>query len=197
MYRIPQAMIKQKRATAIIIADKPKWENWLGTVPSFGLPFTAKENMEVAALSDETGGKIFSADTIEELADIMNATGVATYMVDKENLVREFNEYNTAIAEGRGASLEVSRALVTQEALIEPPFYAYPVRPGIYATWGGVAINTRAQALDKNNKPIPGLYVCAPTAGGIMREIYTGAICMAGTTGWWAGNAIAEDIVLL
>lgn len=193
VYRVHQHMVRQKRSTAIMIADNASWQTWLKSTPSYGLPDTAESNFAEAILSEKTGGALFSADTIEELADKLNETNIATYMINKENLVKTFNEYNAALAQGSGASLDIPRA-GELKPLTEPPFYAYPIRPAIYSTWGGIAINERAQVLDKNDHPIKGLYAAAPAAGGIMREIYTGAVAMSGTSGWWAANAIVEDI---
>jgi fumarate reductase flavoprotein subunit len=47
------------------------------------------------------------------------------------------------------------------------PFIAIGVRPGVHYTMGGLAINTKAQVLDKNGKPIPGLYAGGEVTGGV------------------------------
>ncbi|MDR0514115.1 MAG: FAD-dependent oxidoreductase [Coriobacteriaceae bacterium] len=197
IYRLPQATIKQKRSTGIMVMDGPTWDAWQKTPGNFGLPMTVKEQFEKIILpQDKVGGMVYSGDTLEELADKMDASGIATHMVNKENLLHTVAEYNAAIEAGKGPSLEVPR-YGEHKPITTPPFYAYPTRPAIYATWGGVQINARSQVLDKNNQPITGLYCCAPTAGGIMREIYSGSIGAAGTTGMWAGNAIVKDITSL
>ena len=51
-----------------------------------------------------------------------------------------------------------------------------------------------ACVLGKSMRPIPGLYACAPTAGGIMREACTVAVATADTTGMWAGESIAAEL---
>ena len=38
------------------------------------------------------------------------------------------------------------------------PYYGVKIEPAVHATLGGIAINTKAQALDKNGVPIKGLY---------------------------------------
>lgn len=193
-YRLPQATIKQKRATGIMLCDSVVWKDWLATQGTYGLAgVTAEQQFDETICSEEVGGRVFSADTLEELADQMNASGIATYYVHKANLVKTVEEYNAAIEAGTGADLEIPRS-GDHAPLNTPPYYAYPTRPAIYATWGGVDINTRAQVLDINKHPIPGLYCCAPAAGGIMREVYTGAVGTAGVTGFWAGQSVVEDL---
>ena len=192
-YRQAQAVIKQKRATGIMLCDDPTWQEWLETEGNYGLSHTVRQQLEEIILTDKIGGAVFEADTLEELADKMNATGVATYMVNKGALVRTVAEYNAAAEAGEADLLDVPRA-GGAAPLATPPFHAFPTRVAIYATWGGVAIDTHARVLDKNMRPIPGLYACAPTAGGIMREVYTGAVATAGTTGMWAGESIAAEL---
>ena len=50
---------------------------------------------------------------------------------------------------------------------VKPPFYATPRAPSIHHTMGGLQISTNAQVLDKNGKPIPGLYAAGEVTGGI------------------------------
>lgn len=195
-YRPIQAVSRQKRSTVVLVCDKPAWDAWTG-MSADGAYFTIGDQIEKVLCGDKVGGKVYTADTLEDLADQLEASGIATHMMNKGAFLKTMAEYNAAVEAGEGASLDVPRKLGSQHAITEPPFYAFPCRPAIYATWGGVAINTRAQVLDINREVIPGLYAAFPTAGGVMREIYTGAVGMAGVTGWWAGKAVAEDLANL
>lgn len=51
--------------------------------------------------------------------------------------------------------------------IIKPPFYATPRAPSIHHTMGGLMISPNAQVLDKNGKPIPGLFATGEVTGGI------------------------------
>jgi fumarate reductase flavoprotein subunit len=51
--------------------------------------------------------------------------------------------------------------------LNKPNFCSIEIWPGVHYTMGGIKINEQAQALDKGNKPIPGLYAAGEVTGGV------------------------------
>jgi succinate dehydrogenase/fumarate reductase flavoprotein subunit len=56
---------------------------------------------------------------------------------------------------------------------------------------GGVLVNGRSEALNRDEKPIPGLYAAGDTIGGLMggnRGGYTGGLMQAVVTGILAGE---------
>ncbi len=55
-----------------------------------------------------------------------------------------------------------------------PPFRAYPVTGGITFTYGGLKISEKNNVLNKENKPINGLYACGELVGGIFLNGYPG-----------------------
>ena len=52
-------------------------------------------------------------------------------------------------------------------SITEPPFYALKWGPALLNVHGGMIIDTNMRILDKDNKPIPGLYAIGNTAGGL------------------------------
>ena len=75
------------------------------------------------------------------------------------------------------------------------PFYAVPINLGDLGTKGGLKTNARAQVLDGNNQPIPGLYAAGNNAGSPFGNLYPGAggtIGPAATFGFVAASDIAE-----
>lgn len=56
--------------------------------------------------------------------------------------------------------------------LDRPPFVAYPVTCGITFTYGGVKIDERAQVLDTEGVPMPGLYATGEITGGFFFHNY-------------------------
>lgn len=64
--------------------------------------------------------------------------------------------------------------------IVKPPFYGFPIVCGVTFTFGGIAINERAQVLDKYNVPIPGLYACGEMVGLFHHNYPGGAGLVAG-----------------
>jgi tricarballylate dehydrogenase len=78
-----------------------------------------------------------------------------------------------------------------------PPFFAYPLRPGITFTYLGVAVNERAQVLLQDDTPIPNLFAAGEImAGNILGQGYLAGFGMAiGTTfGRIAGSQAARHV---
>lgn len=101
-------------------------------------------------------GRIYKADS---LADLAKQLGMPA---DKlEATVSEFNKMVEAKKDPKFGRKLFDRPIV------KPPFYATPRAPSIHHTMGGLQISTNAQVLDKNGKPIPGLYAAGEVTGGI------------------------------
>ena len=101
-------------------------------------------------------GRIYKADS---LADLAKQLGMPA---DKlEATVAEFNKMVEAKNDPKFGRKLFDRPIV------KPPFYATPRAPSIHHTMGGLQISTNAQVLDKNGKPIPGLYAAGEVTGGI------------------------------
>jgi len=49
----------------------------------------------------------------------------------------------------------------------QAPFYAMRSWPKVHHCMGGVQINTKAQVIGLNNKPVKGLYAAGEAAGGV------------------------------
>ena len=139
------------------------------------------------------------AGTIEDLARKLE--------IDPRGLVRtisEFNaavgpgEFNPAVLDGKG-----TRGLVPPKSnwalpLDAPPFVGYAVTCGITFTFGGVRVTTRAQVLDTEDRPIPGLHAAGELVGGLFYENYPGGTgLMAGAVfGRLAGEQAARYVAL-
>ena len=108
-------------------------------------------------------GRIYKADS---LADLAKQLGMPA---DKlEATVAEFNKMVEAKNDPKFGRKLFDRPIV------KPPFYATPRAPSIHHTMGGLQISTNAQVLDKNGKPIPGLYAAGEVTGGIHVSIRLG-----------------------
>lgn len=101
-------------------------------------------------------GRIYKADSLADLAKQLSMPA------DKlEATVAEFNKMVEAKKDPKFGRKLFDRPIV------KPPFYATPRAPSIHHTMGGLQISTNAQVLDKNGKPIPGLYAAGEVTGGI------------------------------
>jgi fumarate reductase flavoprotein subunit len=67
-------------------------------------------------------------------------------------------------------------------AIKTPKFYAIGVQPGIHYTMGGLKIDEQTRVIDKDGKPIPGLYAAGEVTGGVHGANRLG------------GNSISETI---
>jgi tricarballylate dehydrogenase len=54
------------------------------------------------------------------------------------------------------------------------PFFAFPIMSGNCFTFGGLKVNTDAQVLDNDGKPMQGLYAAGETVG-LYHQVYTGS----------------------
>ena len=77
----------------------------------------------------------------------------------------------------------------------KPPFYGYPLRPGITFTYMGVAVNDRAQVLMRDGKPAANLFAAGEImAGNVLGQGYLAGIGMTigGVFGRIAGAEAAR-----
>lgn len=74
------------------------------------------------------------------------------------------------------------------------PLYAISVRPGLQSTLGGLATDTTTRVLDKNDKPIAGLYAVGEVTGGLFgaRRLEGSSLTASVVFGRIAGRNAAE-----
>ena len=101
-------------------------------------------------------GLALVADTIEELGQLMDT--------DAEAFVETIATYNDAIANGEDDPMGREKA---RESIVDAPFYAIKVAPGIHHTMGGLRINTDTEVLNADGEAIPGLFAAGEVTGGI------------------------------
>jgi len=118
-----------------------------------------------------------TANTLEELVkqlDDVDADAALVELQAYNAAVRTDIPFNPNVKDGRcttGLAIPKSNWANTLDT---PPFEAYAVTCGITFTFGGLRINTRAQVLDTDGAPIPGLYAAGELVGGIFYFNYPG-----------------------
>ena len=76
--------------------------------------------------------------------------------------------------------------------LDKPPFYAYPLRPGITFTYLGVTVNEHAQIIMQDDKPAQNMYAAGEImAGNILGKGYLAGFGM--TIGTVFGRIAGEE----
>lgn len=134
----------------------------------------------------EAGAPHALATDLRTLADQLAGRGV-----NRDALIAELGDYNTAVAGGQGGKLRVSRTR-RQFGLIEPPFRALEVRPGITFTMGGIRVGADGRVQEPNGEPIRRLWAAGADAGGTYTGGYMGGLVLGLVQGRQAGRAAAR-----
>jgi flavocytochrome c len=103
-------------------------------------------------------GRIRAFETLSALA--------AAFEVPKATLQDTVSAYNQCVAQGKPDCFHKPLTPSAPQVAV-PPFYALRLWPKVHYTPGGVAINSRAQVLGLDGKPIPRLYAAGEVCGGV------------------------------
>lgn len=131
-------------------------------------------------------GYVFKANSIKELAKKINIKPAILEQTIKEN-----NHY---AATHKDPIFNKNPKLLRK--IGTPPYYAVKIVPRSLGTIGGVKINEKIEAVNKDGDPIPGLYVVGSDAGGLYGDTYD--LMMSGSTLGFAvnsGRMAAENAV--
>lgn len=119
-------------------------------------------------------GLLTSAESTSELAQVLNLPVSA--------FVETMNKYQTY--QTTGEDIEFGRnANEMPCALTQAPYYAIEVEPVLHHTMGGIKINSKAEVVNQNGNPVPGLYAAGEVTGGVHGGNRLG------------GNAVADIVV--
>ena len=121
--------------------------------------FQGKVDEAVAA------GTLFVCDTIEELADKLGFTGEA-----KDTFLATVERYNELYDKQNDE--DFGKPAYCLSAIRTAPFYGCWLGASLLTTEQGIAINDKGQALDNDNKPMPGLYVTGDMSGSFFANNY-------------------------
>ncbi len=127
---------------------------------------------------------IYEARTIEELAKKIGLPVAA--------LKKTVNEYNAACRKGKGASLGVPATMAKPNLIDKPPFYGFEFSGGLTTTFGGPKISSRAEVLNTENEPVPGLYAAGNAIGGLFYDNYLDGSQLTAAVIW--GRIAAEEV---
>lgn len=146
-------------------------------IEKYGLGIIRPKRLNLRAAVNE--GYVTVAKTIESLASRINVPAQALSAT-----VRQHNDYAET-----GRDLDFQKGDdAYQRNLGDPahrpnpcigpitasPFYALEIHPGDIGASAGLATNRSAQVVDKNGKPVEGLYACGNDMASIMAGRYPG-----------------------
>ena len=117
-------------------------------------------------------GFTVQGETYAELAETMG--------VDAAALEATMATWNAAVKAGSDA--EFGRTSFADQ-LVNAPYYAIKIAPGVHHTMGGLEINANAEVLSTEGTPITGLFAAGEVTGGVHGSNRLG------------GNAVADIVV--
>jgi succinate dehydrogenase/fumarate reductase flavoprotein subunit len=133
------------------------------------------------------GVPIAEANSIEELAGKIG--------VPAAELVATVTAFNDAVKDGAAPGANPPKATLARKIEVAK-FYAFqPLVPGITLSFGGITINSNAQALEPDGRVIPGLYAAGEGAGALYYDDYVGGTSLANclVMGRIAGSQAARE----
>ena len=110
-------------------------------------------------------GALFKCDTLEELADKLGFTGEA-----KDTFLATVDRYNELY--DKQEDEDFGKPAYRLSAIRTAPFYGCWLGASLLTTEQGIAINEKGQALDNDNKPMPGLYITGDMSGSFFANNY-------------------------
>jgi succinate dehydrogenase/fumarate reductase flavoprotein subunit len=188
-----QALFRSGHTTAWLVTDHR-------AIRAYGLGFVKPRPLPIGP--HVASGYLKRGRTIAELA--------AACGIDADRMARTLSEYNRHAETGADPAFAKGSTAYNRfygdpdiapnpcvAPVMAPPFYAVQVHVGDLGTYSGIATNGRAQVLDANKRPIPGLYAAGNDALSIMGGNYPGPGITLGpamTFGWIAGKHLADRL---
>lgn len=114
-------------------------------------------------------GRIFKADSLEELAEMLNAETFAEQKIDMDGAaLKETIERHNGFIES-GVDTEFGKVIDkgVMNKISEGPYYAIPQWPSVHHTMGGLMITSNTEVKDIFGNVIPGLFAAGEVTGGI------------------------------
>lgn len=143
------------------------WAAWDDKVVQQGSAVITVPPFSEGLKSEVESNIILSADTLEELAEKIG--------VPADVFASEVEKLNTFVDAGVDEEFgkDITKGMANK--IDTPPFYAGKIVPAFADTAGGLTINEKAEVLDVDDQPIPGLYAAGSTTGGWRGKLYPGS----------------------
>lgn len=140
-------------------------------------------------------GRIFKADSLEELAEMLNEATFAEKKIDMDGAVLKetIEEHNGFVEDGKDPEFGKVIDPGVMMKIDKGPYYAIPQWPSVHHTMGGLMITSNTEVQDIFGDVIPGLFAAGEVTGGIhgTNRLGSNAIPDAGVHGMIAGQYAA------
>jgi fumarate reductase flavoprotein subunit len=166
------AIASSQNPTAYVIFDQPVWDG-------------VGRNTRIVPCNpflEEAGGTLYSADTIERLAQ---ASGLNPMILAET--VRRYNAGEFQVMRSSGK--------FGHRPIVSPPFFCIPACAAITYTMGGLCVDSDAAILSQDGRPLAGLYAAGSTVGdteGGNDVFYLGGLMKAAVLGCIAGESASR-----
>lgn len=136
--------------------------------------------------------RIFKADSLEELANMLNEESFAGKKIAMDGMVLKetIERHNGFIDNGLDPEFGKVIDKGVMNKIVEGPFYAIPQWPSVHHTMGGITINSKTQVQDIYGEVIPGFFAVGEVVGGVhgTNRLGSNAIPDAAVHGMIAGQ---------
>ena len=200
---VPFSLVVNKNAERFYDEGEDFWPKRYAI---WGRLVAAQPDQVAYALLDSNGVKRFmpsvftpiSADTIEGLAEQLSLDPQATAAtVAGFNAACPEGPIDQSILDGKATQGLTPEKTNWATPVVKPPFYGFPLRPGITFTYMGVEVNDHAQIIFNDGKPAANLYAAGEImAGNVLGQGYLAGIGMTigGVFGRIAGREAARTL---
>ncbi len=176
-----QAVVSLPGARAVLLADDATRRARVVTAP-----YPQGEVVDRFAAAADAGARYAIADTVDGLIDATAAWGVPA-----GTLRATLAAYNRVAA---GDLVQVDAPVpATPAPLRVAPFHALEVQPALTFPLGGIRIDSDCRVLDRDDRPVPGLFAAGADAGGLYHEGYGGGLGMSCVFGRRAARAALAE----
>jgi fumarate reductase flavoprotein subunit len=183
-------LCRQPEATAFTVFDEDTKTYLKGKGLDYGeilLPTTPLTGLDNEIDRGVKEGKAFQAASLDELAKKIS--------VPETVLAETVKTYNSYCDKNQDFLFGKNRKYL--QPVRTPKFYAIKVNVAALISEGGIQINYKMEAVDKDERAIPGLYAVGCSAGGLVGETYPldttgGSLGFAVSSGRLAGESIIE-----
>ena len=130
-------------------------------------------------------GSVYTADSLDELAGKLS--------VDSSKLKSTIDRFNSFCSSKQ--DLDYAKNPDYLYPLEDGPYYAFELVAGIFASAGGVKINTGSAVINEQGEAIPGLYAGGCETGGLYGDTYDVGVCAGSCQGFavHTGKVAAES----